>query len=157
LASTLAAAIEKLAPDDGLLPALPIDRVAAVDQQIIRAERQLLDGAAHGFERSLANVDAVDGLGVHRRNGPANRMGANLPVKGDALFFRELFRVVQAVELEAGRQNHRRRHHRPEERSAARLVNAGNAPRPAPARILFQRPTANRSLGHFPSVIPRPV
>jgi len=71
------------------LRAMPVDRVPAVNQQKVRAQRQLLHRAAHGFERRLANIDAVDGFRIHRGNGPGDGVRANLHVELDALFLAE--------------------------------------------------------------------
>jgi mono/diheme cytochrome c family protein len=134
------------------LRAMPVDRVPAVNQQKVRAQRQLLHRAAHGFERRLANIDAVDGFRIHRGNGPGDGVRANLHVELDALFLAEFLRVGESVELEAGSQNHRRGNHRAKQRTAAHLVHSGNAPRSALARVLFQRPTANRGSHHIASI-----
>jgi hypothetical protein len=80
-----------VALDDGLLRAVPVDGVAAVDEQEVGAERQLLDGAAHGQQRGLADVDAVDGLRIDRRNGPGNGVGANLHGRARCAFSRRAF------------------------------------------------------------------
>jgi hypothetical protein len=82
----------------------------------------LLDGAAHGFERCLANVDAVDGFGVHFGNGPGNGVRANLDVERVALLFREFFRVGQAGQMAASGKNDCGGDDRPKERAIFLVV-----------------------------------
>jgi len=64
-----------------------------------------------------------------------------------SLFFGQLFRIVQALEmmreLVSSRQHHRRRHHRPKQRSAAYLIYPGNQPRPFSPSGLLKLPAAD--------------
>jgi hypothetical protein len=95
-----------IASNHGLLRALPLDGVAAVNEQKVRAERQSLDGATHGQQRRLANIDAVNGFSVHGGDGPGKqRVRANLAGRSSLRFFlRELLGVSQARQREKPRK-----------------------------------------------------
>ena len=43
----------RVALNHGLLRARPVDGVEAVDEQVVRRERELLDGQPHGQQRGL--------------------------------------------------------------------------------------------------------
>ena len=75
----------RVALDDGLLRAGPVDGVAAVDEQEIGADGELLDGQAHGQQRGLANIDAVDGFGIDGGDGPGHGVAADFAVEPGAL------------------------------------------------------------------------
>ena len=110
----------------GLLRACPVDRVASIDQQIIRRNRKLLHGDAHRQQRSLANVDAIDRLHINRRDGKCQSLGANHHVELVAFVFAELFRIVQSRQPATQRQNHGGGNDRPEHRPAPHLVASGD-------------------------------
>ena len=79
-----------VAVNDGLLRTGPVDGVAAVDHQIVRLDRELLDGDTHGQQRSPADVDAVDRFHIHGGDGKRQSLGANHDVEFVALVFTEL-------------------------------------------------------------------
>ena len=140
-----------------LLRARPINRIHAVDQQVIRAERQPLHRLAHGQQRSLADIDAVDRLHIHSRNRPGDRIAADLGIVLQPLLLAKLFGIIQTHQTKAVRKDHRRGHHRPEHRSAAHFVQPRNAQKAQLARSAFQLESAYRGFGHAMSIETQPL
>ena len=79
-----------IAVDDGLLRTGPVDGVTAVDHQIVRLDRELLDGGAHGQQGGPADVDAVNRFHINRSDGKRQSLGANHDVEFVAFVFTEL-------------------------------------------------------------------
>ena len=92
----------------------------------MRLQAQALNGAAHGQERSLQDIESVylfhAGLG-HRA---AQGFGADLVIELFAPFGAELFGVVEALDRVLVVQNHGGSNHRPGQRTTAGLVHTGD-------------------------------
>ena len=132
-----------------LLRAWPVDGVAPIDQQVIGLDGKLIHGGAHGEQRSLADIDAVDRLHIDGGDGKRQCLGADDYVEFVALVFAELLRIIETREPAAQGQNDGRSHHRPEHRPPAHLVASRNLQKAAFRRSLLQLPTAYR---HVPSI-----
>jgi len=76
----------------------------------------LLDGHAHGKQRGLANIDAVDGLGIDRGDGPGYRVRANLDINWLRFFSVSFLSPVRPCSGSLLAES-LRRDHRAEERS----------------------------------------
>ena len=137
-----------VAVDDGLLGTGPVDGVATVDEEEVGAEGELFNGLAHGEERGLADVDAVDGRCIHRSNGPGDGFEANLRLELIALIFREQFRVGQATEAATLGKDDCCGDYWAEEGTAAYFVEAGDAEGAVAAGGFLKRKAASRGLGH---------
>jgi len=103
---------------------------------MVWADRQAGNGAAHPPQRGAEDVHAVD-------PGPARHHDGDQPLRHDqrieplALRRGKLLRIVEAPG-DAALEQHRRDHHRPGQRAAAGLVDAGDKPRTVPPRPLLE-------------------
>ena len=141
-----------VALNDGLLRAGIVDGVAAVDEEIVGGEGELLDGEAHGEERGLADVDAVDGCGVDGGDGEGYGFEADFGVEFVALLFGELLRVREAGDAAAFGQDDCGGDYRAEEGAAAYFVEAGDLEEAAFASGVFERESADGGAGHASSI-----
>lgn len=99
----------------------------AVDEHVTRREPKQGDGAAHRFVSGLQDVEPIDILAPDDGHRPHHvGTACECAVKIFPLRWREFLRVVEHLVAEARWQDHRRRHHRPSERAAARFINAGD-------------------------------
>ena len=146
-----------VALDDGLLWAGPVDLIAAVDEEIVGGEGELLDGEAHGEERGLADVDAVDGCGVDGGDGEGYGFQADFGIELVALLFGELLGVGEAGEAAAFGQDDCGGYDGAEERAAANFVQAGDLEKAGLASGVFQRDSADGGAGHGISIRPAAV
>ena len=141
-----------VALNDGLLRARPVDCVEAVDEEVVGGESELLDGEAHGEERGLADVDAVDGFSVDGGDGEGYGFCADFGVELVALLFGELLGVGEAGEAAALGQDDGGGYDGAEERAAAYFVQAGDLQKTAFACGVFQRESADGGAGHSLSI-----
>ena len=77
----------------------------AVDEQVLGAEGEGCNGAVHGQEGGVEDVDAVDFFGRDHAHGPGQGFALDDGAEGVALAFGELLRVVQQFVAEAGGQD----------------------------------------------------
>ena len=115
-----------------------------VDEHMLRLRRQSHHGPAHSLVSRAEDVNAVDFLRLHDGKTPHDRaVRREFREKRIALPVRELLRIVQHRVREAIRQNHRRRHHRPRERTAPRFIHACDKTQTSRTKIIFVREAAN--------------
>ena len=112
----------------------------AVDERERRLWGQLRDGPVHGQKRCAEDVALLDLLHGRKRDAVAQRLRDDGIIKRLALFLRELFRVVQAQDLQPRRQHHCRRAHGPCQRSAPGLIHAAQRLGVRRAQLVFQCP-----------------
>ena len=112
----------------------------AVDERERWLWGQLRDGPVHGQKRCAEDVALLDLLHGRKRDAVAQRLRDDGIIKRLALFLRELFRVVQARDLQPRRQHHRRRAHGPCQRAAPSLVHAAQRLGVRRAQLVFQCP-----------------
>lgn len=113
-------------------------KLVAVHQHEVRLRRQCRDGAAHGKQRGLQDVDFVDNIGIHRLNAVGQGALRNLFKEAPPRFFRELFGVVKPVKAGVRRQNDGRR-------------NNGARQRPPPPASSTPHTRAPKSMRQMPS------
>ncbi len=122
-----------IAVDDGtrrqhLTQSVQIGKPVAIHQHVIRRQRHGQQRAAHGQKCRLQNIQRVDFGLVRPADTEAQRFAPDLDAEPRALLGAQGFRIGDAFDGSARPQNDGRRHHRSRERSAARLIDAGNAP-----------------------------
>jgi hypothetical protein len=75
------------------------------------------------------NVETVDLLSISSGHGPRDSSIPNQAlIENLALGRTEFFRIIETGTGKPAGQNDRRRHHRPGERTTARLIDASDAP-----------------------------
>ncbi len=99
----------------------------AVHLDVRRAHGQAQQRPAHGQHRGLEDVDVVDLVAIGPADGPGDGALADFRSEDVALFGSELLRVGEAADRPVGIEDDGRRHDGARERSAARLVDAGDA------------------------------
>jgi hypothetical protein len=115
----------------------------AIDQDMIRRQRQRGHGAPHGLMRGTQNVNAIDLFDFHDRGGPANlRVPGQFEEERLALFRGELLGIVERSMAKLFRQNRRGRNDRSGEWTASRLIDPGNADKATGAQGAFVPQTA---------------
>ena len=97
----------------------------AVDQDVLRGDLEGVEGAVHGQDRGVEDVDAVNLLGPHHGHCPCERLMLDDGAQHFALALGELFAVVDDVVIEVGWQYHSSRSDGAGKRSAACLVASG--------------------------------
>ena len=112
----------------------------AVDERERRLRGELCDGPVHGQKRRAEDVVLLDLLHGRKCDAVAQRLRDDGIIERLALVLRELFRVVQAWDLQSRRQHHRRRAHRPGQRSAPGLVHTAQRIGVRRAELVFQCP-----------------
>ena len=116
-----------------------LDREAAhgesVHQRMVRSAGQGVQGARHGEVGRAENVETVDFLDAGLGHGPEDPgLRGECRVESRTFFRRDLFRVVEAVEFEAVRQDDRSGYHGPGERAASGFVHARDQKKTASAQ-----------------------
>lgn len=84
----------------------------AIDEYKLRPCAQLIQGAVHGQQGRFQDIDLVDLFGAYLRHGPGQAFFFNDLPQGIALFFGNLFGVIQPGMVKIRRQNHRCSKHR---------------------------------------------
>ena len=77
-----------------------------IDEDEFGSGLQLIEGQVHGLKGSLKDVDAVYFGGIHVGDGPGDGLFPYDIPKQVAVFFPELFGVVQDRIIETDRQDH---------------------------------------------------
>src|SRR5579884_3230140 len=129
----------------GLRIRKPID-LEPVHEHVLRTRLQLVQCKVHGAPRSLPDVDAVDHLDIHDRNGMADlKMTCDDLEKFFALLLVEHFGIVQAAQFgiqtafEPGvRENHRSGNDWSRQRPAAGFVNTGHQRRASLPKLALE-------------------
>ena len=122
----------RVALDDGLRLYLQHRQPVAVDQHLVRPQSKALDSAAHRQQRGLQDVERVDLLDAGLGDAAAQRLRADLVEQPLAHPLAQDLGVAQAADRLRVVEDHRRSHHRPGQRPAARLVDAGQQARDIP-------------------------
>ena len=126
--------------DDGPHRKPEVLRAVAVDEGKVRLDGELVQRALHGKKRRLQNVDFVNLLLRRHRNAIAHGTLRDHIVKLAPLFVGQLFGVVESVDDETLRQNHRRGAHRSGKRTAPSLVHTADGLEAFRKRIVFIQP-----------------
>ena len=100
--------------------------LVAVDEHARRLHRQGLDRTAHGIERGMQDVEAVDVLDAGGGDGKTQRLVADLGGQALALARRELLGVAQADDGAIGRKDDGSGKDRAGQRPATGFVDAGD-------------------------------
>ena len=115
---------------------------------------QPVEGEAHRFVGRAQNINLIDLDGVDDANAPKNiLMRHQLVIDFLTQLGQQLFRVLQFPVPEFLWQNHRRRHHWPSQRAAARFINSRDANDTKGAQSFFLTKTA--APVHRPKIIRR--
>ena len=117
---------QRIAFDNGLGGHVQHGQPVAVHQNHLWLEPQAHHGAAHGQQRGLKDVQAVDLLDAGFSDAAAQRPCADLVKQGLAPRGGELFGVGQAGNGMEVIQDDRSRHHGPGQRATASLVHPGD-------------------------------
>jgi hypothetical protein len=124
-----------------------------VDEQIIRLDRELLQGGGHGLAAGLINVPGVDALGIYFSDSPGKRMLVNAHRKFRAALGRKFFRIVEADNAALGIENDRGSDYRTEERAAPSFIETGDA---HPAKLSRRSlETGRAETAHWPEILAR--
>ena len=98
----------------------------AVDERVVRRDLQRVNGELHRLHACAQNVRRIDLACVDGRDGAGDSLLKNNGKKRFALFLRQLFRVVQPLDLTVFRQDNGGGVHRPHQRPRACLVHAAD-------------------------------
>jgi len=126
--------------------------VEGVDEQVVGAVGELLDGEEHGEAGGLVDVDAVDGFGVDFGDREAEGEGADLAIEALALFAGELLGVFEAhagEDADFGGEDDGSGDDGAEEGAAAYFVDACNGDIAVIAEGLLRRVGADELLEHL--------
>ena len=129
-----------VALDDGLGLHIQHGQLVAIHQNQYRLQSQAQHRAAHGQQRGLQDVHAIDLFDRGLGNAAAQRLGTDLVIECLAARSRELLGIVQTLDGMEIVKNDSGGHHGAGQRAAARFVHARNQPRRMPGQArLFRR------------------
>ena len=100
-------------------------KAVAVYQQRLGAYGQLIDGAVHGQERGVEDVDFIDFLLIYRCHGPGKRAGFDVGAQFFALRLVELLGIVEEWMIKARGQNDGRCEHGASKAATAGFIATG--------------------------------
>ena len=112
-----------VALDHGLVRGVAVGfELVAIDHHVLGAYLQSVEGAVHGENRGVEDVDLVDLLGGDDAERPGESIAFDIFAQGIALLLGELLRVVEQGVRVVGREYHRCGIHIAGQASAASLI-----------------------------------
>ena len=137
-------ATDRIPMDDGPAWHLDVWRGGAIDQDQLRLDREVADGASHRQQSGLQDVVLIDFLCAGQPDPDVglteDDLEGALPLAG-----RELFGIIDANGKACAAQHHRGGDHRSRPRPSPGLIHARDEAKPCGSRDGFRKP--ERALG----------